>query len=260
MAEFTTAAEYEAKMNPRIYLESYFHLGSGSLADDFLRFAIGKMHKVFSSGAVKGDTLIDIGSAPSIYQLLSSCEVFNEIIATWFTQSELQQLQKWQNKESDAFDWSSILRHVCELEGNKVTTKEKEEKLRGKIKQVLHCDVSKSNPLAPVEAPKADCVTATVCLEAACKNFEAYGVALRHLSNLLKPNGHLLLAGDLAANYYEVGTEKVFSLPVNEKFLKESISANGYRIIELATFGKPADADPDLSDYEGFYFAHAQKV
>ncbi|CAI9556008.1 unnamed protein product [Staurois parvus] len=212
-----------------------------------------------STGAVKGDTLIDVGSAPSIYQLLSSCEAFEKIIATWFTQSELHQLQKWQNKEADAFDWSSILKHVCGLEGNKATPQEKEEKLRGKIEKVLHCDVSRSNPLAPIDAPKADCVTAVVCLEAACRNFETYGLALRHLSHLLKPNGHLLLAGDLGANYYEVGAEKVFSLPVSETFLREALPGNGYRIVELATFGKPDDADPNASDYEGFYFAHAQK-
>ncbi|XP_018428149.1 PREDICTED: nicotinamide N-methyltransferase-like [Nanorana parkeri] len=235
MAEFTTAGEYEAKMNAQIYLDTYFQLGSGSLADDFIRFALRKLHEVFSSGAVKGSTLIDVGTAPSIYQLLSSCEAFDDITATWFTQSELRLLQKWQNKEPDAFDWTSILTYVCELEGNKVTPAEKEEKLRGKIKRVSHCDVGKGNPLAPAEAPKADCVTATVCLEAACKSFESYGLALRHLANLLKPKGYLLLAGDLGANYYEVGAEKVFSLPVNEKFLREALSGNGYHIVELET-------------------------
>lgn len=260
MAEFTTAAEYEAKMNPQLYLDTYFHLCSGTPADDFIRFALGKLHQVFSSGAVKGKTLIDVGTAPSIWQLLSSCEAFEEITTTWFTQSELRLLQKWQNREPGAFDWSLILKHVCQLEGNKVTPEEKEEKLRGRIKQNLHCDVAKENPLAPVEAPKADCVTATVCLEAACKSFEAYRKALRHLSSLLKPNGHLLLAGDLGASYYEVGTEKVFSLPVNEKFLREALSGNGYRLLELETFGKPEGADPEISDYEGFYFAHVQKV
>ncbi|KAM5126717.1 nicotinamide N-methyltransferase-like [Mantella aurantiaca] len=260
MAEFTAASEYESKMEARLYLETYFQLGSGSLADDYIRFILEKLHSVFSSGAVKGGTLIDIGSAPSIYQLLSSCEAFDDVIVTWFTQSELRQLQKWQNREPDAFDWSAIVRHVCELEGNRVTPAEKEEKLRAKIKQVLHCDVAKSNPLDPAAAPQADCVTATVCLEAACRSFAAYRLALRHLSGLLKPGGHLLLGGDLAANFYEVGAEKVFSLPVNEKFLREALAAGGYRLIQLATLGKPDGMDPELSDYEGFYFAHAQKV
>lgn len=72
------------------------------------------------SGAVRGSTLIDIGTAPSIYQLLSACENFDDIIATWHTKRELQELQKWLNNEPGAFDWSSIVKHVCEIEGNRL--------------------------------------------------------------------------------------------------------------------------------------------
>ncbi|CAN2387889.1 amine N-methyltransferase activity [Pristimantis euphronides] len=260
MSDFTDPREYEEKFDPRLYLETYFHLGSGSLADDFLRFVLGNFNKTFKSGAVRGSTLIDIGTAPSIYQLLSACEVFDDITVTWHTKRELQELQKWLNSEPNAFDWSSIVKHVCEIEGNGMSQEEKEEKLKGKIKHVLTCDVGKNNPLAPQEGVKADCLVTTVCLEAACKSQESYGTALKNLSNLLKPKGHLLMAGDLGANYYEVGPNKVFSLPVNEKFLKKVISESGYEIIELVSFGKPDDADFGASDYEGFYFVHAQKV
>ncbi|KAM3921142.1 nicotinamide N-methyltransferase-like [Leptodactylus fuscus] len=260
MSDFTNTSEYEEKFDPRLYLESYFHLGSGSLADDFLRFVLENLNKTFKSGAVKGSTLIDIGTAPSIYQLLSACENFDEIIVTSHTKRELKELQKWLNNEPDAFDWSSIVKHVCELEGNRVGQKEKEEKLRGKIKQALMCDVGKSNPLAPQEVPKADCLVTTVCLEAACKSYESYGKALKNLCNLLKPKGHLLMAGDLGCNYYEVGSEKVFSLPVNEKFLKNAISDSGFEIVQLLSFGKPEDATFEASDHEGFYFVHAQKI
>ncbi|MEE6484626.1 hypothetical protein FKM82_013946 [Ascaphus truei] len=259
MSGFTTASEYEKEFDPQMYLSEYFNLGSGSLADDYLKFVLGHMHKTFTSGGVTGDTLIDIGTGPSIYQLLSTCESFKEIIATWFTNRELKELKKWLNKDPGAFDWSSTVKHVCDLEGNGGKLKEKEEMLRGKIKQVLMCDVSKSNPLEPAVVPKADCLTATVCLEAACKNYEAYGTALRNLSSLLKPNGCLLLAGDLGASYYQVGPNKVFSLSVNEDFLQKVLTESGYIIKKLEVFGKPEDATFDTSDYEGFYFLHAQK-
>ncbi|KAE8592178.1 hypothetical protein XENTR_v10018674 [Xenopus tropicalis] len=136
---------------------------------------------------------------------------------------------------------------------------EKEEKLRGKIKQVLLCDVSKSNPLEPVMLPKVDCLISTVCLEAACRNYDSYKTALKNLSTLLKPGGHLLMAGDLGANYYEVGSNKVFSLPVNEAFLRKAVNESGYVVNKLVSFGKPEDVGYDTSDYEGFYFLHAQK-
>ncbi|KAE8592176.1 hypothetical protein XENTR_v10018674 [Xenopus tropicalis] len=259
MSDFTNASGYEKQFDPRLYLETYFHLGSGSLADDFLRFTLGNFHKTFTEGDVKGTTLIDIGTAPSIYQLLSACEYFQDITVTWYTNRELQELQKWLNKDSGAFDWSSVVKHVWELEGKRGMLEEKEEKLRGKIKQVLLCDVSKSNPLEPVMLPKVDCLISTVCLEAACRNYDSYKTALKNLSTLLKPGGHLLMAGDLGANYYEVGSNKVFSLPVNEAFLRKAVNESGYVVNKLVSFGKPEDVGYDTSDYEGFYFLHAQK-
>ncbi|KAG8434658.1 hypothetical protein GDO86_012861 [Hymenochirus boettgeri] len=258
MSDFTKASEYENLFDPRLYLETYFHLGSGSLADDFLRFTLSNFHKAFTSGSVKGTTLIDIGTAPSIYQLLSACEYFEDITVTWYTTRELQELQKWINKDPGAFDWSSVVKHVCELEGKSGMLKKKEKKLREKIKQVLQCDVSKNNPLAP-KMQEADCLISTVCLEAACRNQDSYKTALKNLSTLLKPEGHLLMAGDLGANYYEVGSNKVFSLSVNEAFLRNVVSESGYCVRELVSFGKPEDAGYENSDYEGFYFIHAQK-
>ncbi|XP_073416819.1 nicotinamide N-methyltransferase-like [Dendrobates tinctorius] len=260
MSDFTNTSEYEKQFDPRLYLETYFHLGSGSLGDDFLKFVLGNFNKTLKSGAVRGSTLIDIGTAPSIYQLLSTCEYFDDITVTWHTNRERLELQKWLNNDPDAFDWSSVVNHVCEIEGNRMDQKTKEEKLKGRIKKVMMCDVSKSNPLAPHEEPKADCLVTTVCLEAACRSYGSYGTALKNLSNLLKPKGHLLMAGDIGANYYEVGSNKVFSLPVNETFLKKVISESGYEIIQLVSFGKPEDADFDNSDFEGFYFVHAQKI
>ncbi|MEE6484630.1 hypothetical protein FKM82_013949 [Ascaphus truei] len=209
MSGFTTASEYEKAFEPQMYLSEYFNLGSGSLADDYLKFVLGHMHKTFTS-----------------------------------------------------------VKHVCDLEGNGVMgggvpsdgkLKEKEEMLRGKIKQVLMCDISKSNPLESAVVPKADCLTATVCLKAACKNDEAYGPALRNLSSILKPNGCLLLAGGLGASYYQVGPNTVFSLSVNEEFLKKVLTESGYIIKKLEVFWKPEGANFDTSDYEGFYFLHAQK-
>ncbi|KAM9296998.1 indolethylamine N-methyltransferase-like, partial [Gastrophryne carolinensis] len=118
MADFTSAGEYEEAFDPRLYLESYFHLGSGSIGDDLVYLTLQNFHKKFSSGEVSGQRVIDVGTAPSIYQLVSSCEAFDEIVATWHTQRELRELQKWLKGEPDAFDWSSVMTHVCKLEGD----------------------------------------------------------------------------------------------------------------------------------------------
>lgn len=41
-----------------------------------------------------GDILIDIGSGPTIYQLLSACEVFREIIMSDYTELNLREVDK----------------------------------------------------------------------------------------------------------------------------------------------------------------------
>lgn len=70
-------------------------------------------------GGVKGDSLIDIGSGPTIYQLLSACESFKEIIASDYTDRNHWELEKWLKNEPGAFDWTPVVEYVCELEGNR---------------------------------------------------------------------------------------------------------------------------------------------
>lgn len=46
------------------------------------------------AGGMGGDILIDIGSGPTIYQLLSACEVFREIIMSDYTELNLREVDK----------------------------------------------------------------------------------------------------------------------------------------------------------------------
>lgn len=71
------------------------------------------------AGGMGGDILIDIGSGPTIYQLLSACEVFREIIMSDYTELNLREVDKWLKKELGAYDWSPAVQYVCELEGDR---------------------------------------------------------------------------------------------------------------------------------------------
>lgn len=68
-------------------------------------------------GEVSGRTLIDIGSGPTIYQLLSACTHFEDITMTDFLEANRQELGLWLQEEAGAFDWSVYSRHVCLIEG-----------------------------------------------------------------------------------------------------------------------------------------------
>ncbi|ERE74503.1 nicotinamide N-methyltransferase-like protein [Cricetulus griseus] len=117
---FTSKDTYLSHFNPRDYLEKYYSFGSRHCAEnEILRHLLENLFKIFCLGGVKGDLLIDIGSGPTIYQLLSACESFKEIIVSDYTDQNLWELQKWLKKEPGAFDWSPVVTYVCDLEGNR---------------------------------------------------------------------------------------------------------------------------------------------
>ncbi|XP_006039211.1 nicotinamide N-methyltransferase-like [Alligator sinensis] len=258
MAAFTGGEVYKAEFEPTAYLE-YFKFGGGTLGDEFLTFVLKHYCKTFTSGAVTGHTLIDIGSGPTIYQLLSACESFKEIIASDYMDQNCQELLKWLKNEPGAFDWTPVVQHVCELEGDRNKWAEKEGKLRGAIKRVLKCDVHKSNPLDPVVLPPADCLVSSLCLEAASKDQSSYRAALRNISSLLKPGGHLVLSGDLGSSFYMVGPKKFSCLALTEEFLREALNATGFTVETVEVLSRADVAQHDICDFSGMYFIVAHK-
>ncbi|XP_059123794.1 nicotinamide N-methyltransferase [Peromyscus eremicus] len=228
---FTSKDTYLSHFNPRDYLEKYYSFGSRHCAESvILRHLLEDLFKIFCLGGVKGDLLIDIGSGPTIYQLLSACESFKEIIVSDYTDQNLQELQKWLKKEPGAFDWSPVVTYVCDLEGNRTKGPEKEEKLRRAIKQVLKCDVTQSQPLGGVSLPPADCLLSTLCLDAACPDLPTYRTALRNLGSLLKPGGFLVMVDALKSSYYMIGEQRFSSLPLGWEAVRDAVEEAGYTI------------------------------
>ncbi|KAF0873544.1 nicotinamide N-methyltransferase-like [Crocuta crocuta] len=259
LQESTTPDIYQTYFEPTVYL-NYFKMGQSPVGDECLNFLLKHYHSVFKSGGLKGKLLIDIGSGPSIYQLLSACECFEEIIATDYTDKNHLELEKWLKKMPGAFDWSPVVKHACELEGDRDKWAEKEERLRRTVRQVLKCDVHKEQPLEPAVLPLADCVLSSLCLEAACLTEEAFRAALRHLRTLLRPRGHLVLGGTFGSNFFMVGDKKFPCLPLKEKLVCEALLASGFTIEKLETTTRMAETLSDKdSNYTGLFVFVAQR-
>ncbi|XP_029812618.1 nicotinamide N-methyltransferase-like [Suricata suricatta] len=259
LQESTAPDPYQTYFEPTVYL-NYFKMGQSPVGDECLYFLLKHYHAVFKSGGLKGKLLIDIGSGPSIYQLLSACEAFEEIVATDYTDKNRLELEKWLKKMPGAFDWSPVVKYVCELEGDRDKWAAKEERLRRTVRQVLKCDVHKEQPLEPAVLPLADCVLSSLCLEAACLTEEAFRGALRHLRTLLRPGGHLVLGGGFDSSFFMVGDRKFPCLPLKEKSVREALQEAGFVIEKLETKARAAEtlSDPD-ADYTGMFVLVAKR-
>ncbi|XP_026548503.1 nicotinamide N-methyltransferase-like [Notechis scutatus] len=249
---------YTQHFDPRDHLEKYYKI---SLVDDeigqFVIFFLKGAHRAFTLDGIKGDTLIDIGSGASIYQFLSACESFREIIATDYADQNREEMQRWLRKEPGAFDWTPIVKYVCELEGDREKWPEKEEKVRRAVKRYLKCDVTQPNPSAPLVLPPADCLLSCLCFDVACKDIPTYQSAFRNISSLLKPGGHLLLNSSLEAHYYMVGQHKFSVLYLEKEVIEEAVRQAGFVIkwIEEIRINCP----PSEADAKGRCILLAQK-
>ncbi|XP_069470324.1 nicotinamide N-methyltransferase-like isoform X2 [Ambystoma mexicanum] len=251
---------YHRDFDPKDYMDTYFNTSSGVFSDDkYLKFILTHLHNTFSSGDVKGDTLMDIGSGPTIYQIMSACEAFKEIIATDLCEKNHQEYKRWLHNEPGAFDWRPVGEMVCELEGDRSKWADKENKIRAAVKQVLRCDVLESNPLDPVVLPQVDCLLSLLCLESASKDYDTFCHALQNITTLLKVGGHLVLCGVLGSRAWMVADKQFPGLPLTEDFLRSSLAKCGYGVKQLEVELVAGKCVASVCDYYGNFYLVAEK-
>ncbi|XP_063096342.1 indolethylamine N-methyltransferase isoform X2 [Cavia porcellus] len=230
---FNDPEEYQKYFIPRDYLADFYSFEHGPSAEtEMVKFHLQCLHKTFGPGGLRGETLIDVGSGPTIYQVLAACEAFSDITLSDFVDRNREELQKWLSKDPEAFDWTPVLKLACELEGNS-HWQQKAEKLRATVKRVLKCDVRMSNPLAPVKMPPADCVLTMLAMECACKTPAAYRAALCNLAALLKPHGHLVTTVTLHISSYMVRKHEFSCVAMAKEEVEQAILDAGFDIEEF---------------------------
>nr|XP_060643395.1 nicotinamide N-methyltransferase-like [Anolis sagrei ordinatus] len=252
---FTGKEAYRQHFDPKGFFNS--HMSCGSVCHPMFAVIQEMFHKTFFVDGIRGDTLIDIGSGPSIYQLLSACESFKEIIATDLLEQNRAEIQKWLKKDPDALDWTPMVKYTCQLEGDREKWKEKEEKLRRTIKQVLPCDVTLANPLDPLVLQPVDCVISTFCLEAACDDLPTYCSAMKNVGSLVKPGGHLIFAAVMEETYYIVGPHKFRCLYLTSEMVRDAVKGASFEVLWSQSLGMTSPMPK--SDANGMFFLVAKK-
>ena len=74
----------------------------------------------WSQGDINSEVLVDVGSGPTLYQVMSGCEVFGKVLLTDYLEVNRRELKHWlQDQEGCSLDWTPYLQHVCKLEGRR---------------------------------------------------------------------------------------------------------------------------------------------
>ncbi|XP_069495528.1 nicotinamide N-methyltransferase-like [Ambystoma mexicanum] len=221
---------YEKDYKVEHFLAAYYNEDSEFLED--IQGLLTQLFGFFSSGEVKGDTLIHYGGCHALSFLFPACGFFKEIILAEFLESRLQAARTWINEEPGAFDWRLAAKIVCELEGNREIGIEKEETLRGKITKLIKCQANEHHPVAPKLQTQADCVLSTMFLEFLCTDVDGFCNALKDMSSLVKIGGHLVLVLLLGCTFEMCGTFKFPILCLDEECVKAAVIDAGFVIKE----------------------------
>ncbi|XP_069472873.1 nicotinamide N-methyltransferase-like [Ambystoma mexicanum] len=256
-AESTDVYTYEEMFDPKIYVETLVE-GTGDIPDS-TKFLLEELSKAFTSGGVKGETLIDMGAGPCTIQLLSAANSFNEIIVADYTERNCRELEKWWKDEPGAFDFTAFAKRVCEMEGNRQTWIEMEENLRRTIRQVLRCDITKCNPLAPIVLTRVDCILTNFCIENVCTDETSFCEYLKNMTSVLKPGGHLILTALLECTFYKMGKHRLPSFPLTESFARTALNDTGFEIRYFKVLPSTDDSPEPLTDHTGILFVLARK-
>ncbi|XP_073469155.1 nicotinamide N-methyltransferase-like [Aquarana catesbeiana] len=187
--------------------------------------------RIFSSGILKGGTMIDLVSGPTLAHLFVFTDYFKEIIVLDSADASISEIKKWLKNDPDAVYWSHAAKHMSMQKGGRSTWEEEEEKLRQAVTQVLKCDFSKDNPVEPVVLNPVNCVFSSFYLESVSKDRETYIANLRKVGSLLNVGGHLVLFVPINMTFYKIDCHKYSVLSVDSDFVIKSIMEAGFSIV-----------------------------
>uniref|UniRef100_A0A6I8Q6M8 Uncharacterized protein n=1 Tax=Xenopus tropicalis TaxID=8364 RepID=A0A6I8Q6M8_XENTR len=208
--------------------------------EDPLRF----LYKLFSSGSVKGETLMNILFGASVCGNFVAVDFFKDIIVLESSDFCMKALESWLRNEPGAVEQSHAAEFVCSLKGQRTEWKKQEEKTRRAIKRVVKWDI----PLGAVVLPQADCIVTTYYLEVVSKDPDMYINLLKKLLSLLKIGGHLILMALINISYYTVGQHKFAALKCNEEFIQKALTEAGCSILSSETHKR--EFKSPMIDYE----------
>lgn len=245
----------ESSFDPVFYVSEFY-------GDNLLRetkWILDQFHDTFVDGKLKGEQLLDLGSGPVVYPVVTASRWFDKIYLSDFYRSNVKFLQKWRQGEKESVYMKSIMEHFAQKEEDSVSWEALNKRVSEKVKGIVECDVNTPNPISGtvIEEFKFDVITCSLCLQVATLTFESFGKALKNISTLLKPGGHIVIVDVLDQTFYGLGENKFQALCLTMEELQSTIQSSGYTILGINT--TTSNVDPTYSNGITMYCVVAKK-
>lgn len=244
-----------AEFDPRAYLEEYYaDVGPENLA--LLDFFAKKAFR----GLPAGGTLLDFGSGPTIYSLISAAVYVREIHMCDFLETNLAEVNRWLQDDAAAYDWTEFFEAALRLENGDLDLArrigEREALIRSRVTRATRCDLGLATPLGQVVAPY-DVLVTSFNAESATDDVEEWRSFLRNIASLLKPGGRLVMTALKGTTSYAVGSRNFPAVSIDEEELRQALVETGFARESLTIESVPPDHP--RRHYQGLMMALATR-
>lgn len=213
-------------------------------------------------------SLLELGGGPVIYPLISASPYVSEVVFTDYIEGNREQVRLWKDRVPSAHDWSPYFKHVVNtLEGatDPAAATRREEELRSKMKDILHCDIRAEQPGdiiagGTTKLEPFDIVSFNFCCETVFDSHDAYKEGLKKVGALVRPKGFLTSLVSEEESYYSDGNKKIPHLFLTAQDIHEYHKQAGFTVRYSARFPIPEAARGILNDCKGIHFIAVQKL
>lgn len=204
---------------------------------------------------------LDYGCGPTVHHAVALVPKAKEIYLAEYLPDNLSAVRAWLDNAEDAHDWSEFTRHILQLESggmpSEADIEKREQDARRRITTLLQSDAGDDDPLGPEMREYFSLVTTHYCAEGATNSKETWGIYMRNIASLVRPNGTLIVSACGAADYYAVGDRLFPCAGVNAHDVLSCLQANGFTDIDLRVRNVPDHSD---QGYSSVIFACATKA
>ncbi|MEV4388638.1 guanitoxin biosynthesis pre-guanitoxin forming N-methyltransferase GntF [Micromonospora sp. NPDC049580] len=207
-------ASFDTDWIPAEYLAGYYRtVEPDEIAT--IAFLVEAMRR-----AERGQPVLFFGVGPTLHHVFAAAEVASEIHLGDYLPANLNEIQRWIDREHDAHDWRPFVRYTLRCEGVSCPTDEdvaiREDLAREKITALIRVDARQPRPMDRRYAT----VVSAYCADSATADRATWQFFMRHITGLVRPGGLFVTAALRRCRGYTVGEKTFPSADVDEHDLR----------------------------------------
>ncbi|XP_060063783.1 nicotinamide N-methyltransferase-like [Ylistrum balloti] len=234
MTSLVNTCDYD-NFDPNCYMETRdWNATENKEERNIFLFNVDALHELFHSGCIKGQTLLDIGTGPTIRTLISASSHVERIYLSDINEQNRATLRKWWRGEK--LLEVELTDYILKKENVRHSAEDRQQTLKGKIQEILPIDVRSRHPLPKEDGHgNFDVIISSLCFESASQSKEEYCEVVQNVASLLKIGGHLVVLGLFDNTHYDVGNYRFICASLSRDVIENIYETNGFTILTFSS-------------------------